>query len=59
MKTEFIVTIEGSWFENDSKVTKAILEKRLRAVLEDKFEFLADKVKVKRVKDFANMEWIK
>lgn len=48
MKTQFIVTIEGGWLEGDRRVSKSDIEKELRKVVKDGFEFLADRVTVKR-----------
>lgn len=48
MKAQFVVTIEGDWLENGKPVTAAMAEKRLREAAKDGFNFLADRVTVKR-----------
>jgi len=53
MKAQFIVTIEGTWMEGDKKATKAMIQQELRKVVKDGFEFLADRVTVKRHKPDA------
>lgn len=50
MKAQFIVTIEGTWKEGDTRATASMAEKELRKVVKDGFEFLADRVTVKRHK---------
>jgi hypothetical protein len=48
MKAQFIVTIEGKWFEGARPVTRADVEMKLHEVVKERFEFLADRVTVKR-----------
>lgn len=45
------VTISGSWLENGKQVTPTLIERRVRETIKDEFDWLADKVTVKRVKD--------
>lgn len=49
MKAQFIVAIEGRWLNNGREITLAIAEKELREAAREKFEFLANRVTVKRV----------
>lgn len=46
-----LVTVSGAWFHNGKQVTPAKIEKAVRQALRNEFEFLAETVKVRRVKD--------
>lgn len=48
------VTISGAWLENGKQVTPTIIERRVRETIKDEFDWLADKVTVKRVKDVGD-----
>lgn len=50
MKAQFIVTVEGHWLRNGKPVTAQVIEKDLRVIAKEGFEFLADRVTVKRLK---------
>lgn len=45
---QMIVTVSGSWLSNGKQVTPSMIERTVREVLKDEFEFLADKVTVRR-----------
>lgn len=51
MKAEFKVTIEGKWMHNDKFVTKGSVLKDVRHALKEEFEFLAERVSVKPIKE--------
>ena len=48
MRTKFIVTIQGNWREGDKRVTAADIERELRDAVKERFEFLTERVTVKR-----------
>lgn len=48
MKAEFIVSVDGVWYENNKKASPMMAEKRLRHAAKEAFEYLANSVKVKR-----------
>jgi hypothetical protein len=49
MEVKFVVTVKGSWIENDQPVTAAKVEKSLRRAVKEEFGDLADRMTVKRV----------
>ena len=53
MKVQFIVTVEGEWHHNGKPVTAAVIERELREAAKEKFEFLANRVTVKRAPSSA------
>lgn len=50
MKAQFIVTIEGGWWHNEKWITAAVVERELREAVKDRFDFLADRMTVRKVK---------
>lgn len=49
--TTLTVTISGAWLENGKQVTARLIERRVRENIKSEFDWLADMVTVKRVKE--------
>lgn len=50
MKAQFTVTIEGKWWHNGKPATAAIVERELRKAVKDRFDYLASRMTVRKVK---------
>jgi hypothetical protein len=48
VKAQFIVTVEGTWFDGGKPITAGKAEKRLREAVREEFMFLADRMTVRR-----------